>query len=119
MRSSTMLSVCGCALSLLLTSCGGGGGGSSSSTPTATPPVLGLSSVTVTGTTDVACMVSVNGIDDDDAVVDTDFSVELLMDDTDIEAFEAGSSYWGTFTISATDADLITTEAIFDLELED
>ena len=108
------------AVCLACTSCGGGGGGGGgSSTPAATPPLVTLSTVTIAGTTDVACEVTINDVADDDALVDTNFSVELQMDGSDIEAFSSGENYWGTCMITARDADLLETDIIFDFELRE
>ena len=83
-------------LAVVLTGCGGaggGGGGTTSTEPPNTPdpddpppvvdttlPRLVVSSLTITGETSDMAEVTVNGVDDSDGQVDTNWAVTLVAD---------------------------------------
>ncbi len=95
-------------------SCGGKKGGSKR--PPA-PPIFRLTAVSIDGTTDTATRVSGNGVADADGLMDTAWSVTVLMNGTTLPAHDGGS-YSGTLTITAVDVEELSETTVYDIEVD-
>ena len=128
MRKPIMIRfLCAGMLLSLLTGCGSGTatgtGAGSSEAPSAasvviSPPVLTVTTITVSGSTDTVAAVTVAGRADGDGVADTAFQVALPLDGVVLPIHQPALPYDQSLTITATDGASPTTTRMFTVAID-
>lgn len=105
----------------LLTGCGAGTGNDevpSADAVVASQPVLTVTAITVSGSTDNPAAVTVAGQADGDGVADTTFQVALPLDGVVLPVHQPALPYARTLTLTATDGVSPTTTRMFTVAID-